>query len=61
MAGVTETEVQCPFCFEAITILVDTSEDRQSYVEDCSVCCHPNALSIRIEGEEAIIESEFEE
>jgi hypothetical protein len=36
-----EVEVQCPFCGEPITILVDVSVDRQSYIEDCSVCCRP--------------------
>lgn len=36
-----EVEVDCPYCGEAITILVDTSVARQSYVEDCSVCCRP--------------------
>ena len=37
----TESEVECPFCGETITVFVDCSVDRQTYVEDCSVCCRP--------------------
>lgn len=33
--------VQCPFCWEMIEIVVDTSAGDQSWIEDCSVCCHP--------------------
>jgi hypothetical protein len=37
----TETEGQCPFCGETITLFVDCSEDEQDYIEDCTVCCRP--------------------
>ena len=37
----TETQVICPFCGEEITIIVDCSEEEQTYTEDCSVCCKP--------------------
>jgi len=36
-----ETETQCPFCGETISIVVDLTQTRQSYIEDCSVCCRP--------------------
>jgi hypothetical protein len=36
-----EVQVRCPFCGEEFTIVVDPSEDHQSYVEDCYVCCRP--------------------
>jgi len=36
-----EDEIQCPYCAERITVFVDPSQERQSYVEDCSVCCRP--------------------
>ncbi|QDK46990.1 CPXCG motif-containing cysteine-rich protein [Bdellovibrio sp. HCB185ZH] len=33
---------QCPYCRTAISMLVDISEPgRQTYVEDCEVCCKP--------------------
>jgi hypothetical protein len=36
-----ESEIQCPYCGETISVLVDCSQTRQSYIEDCSVCCRP--------------------
>jgi hypothetical protein len=41
MPGSEEAEIQCPFCGEGISVVVDCSEARQSYIEDCSVCCRP--------------------
>ena len=32
----------CPYCGEAVELSVDESGgSRQSYVEDCAVCCQP--------------------
>lgn len=50
----TETEVTCPFCGETITVLVDCSEDAQSYIEDCSVCCRPILLDVRCADQELV-------
>ncbi len=45
----TETaDVSCPYCGEPIEVVVDPSEDVQSYIEDCSVCCRPMVLSVNI-------------
>jgi hypothetical protein len=53
---------QCAVCRETIETVVDESQgDVQRYIEDCQVCCRPNALVVRISGNEAIIVSEFEE
>ena len=38
---VIETSVQCPYCWERFTLLVDGSIEDQEYVEDCEVCCRP--------------------
>jgi hypothetical protein len=43
---VNETEVQCPFCGENFSTLIDCSEDEQMYVEDCYVCCRPIVFRI---------------
>ena len=32
---------QCPYCWEEISMLLDTSITEQQYVEDCEVCCNP--------------------
>ena len=38
----TEAEVTCPCCGEAVTVGLDPGGGtRQSYVEDCQVCCRP--------------------
>ena len=32
---------QCPYCWEEISMLLDTSVSTQTYIEDCEVCCNP--------------------
>jgi len=32
---------QCPYCWEEISMLFDTSVEEQTYIEDCEVCCNP--------------------
>ncbi len=51
----TEHDVSCPFCGEAITLLVDASAGAQSYVEDCQVCCRP--MQVTIAADDGEIES----
>ena len=34
-------ETNCPYCGEAIQLLVDCSVPYQEYIEDCQVCCKP--------------------
>lgn len=36
-----EQEFQCPYCWESITMLLDTSVSKQTYIEDCEICCNP--------------------
>ncbi len=36
-----EHSFQCPYCWKAISMLLDTSVARQEYIEDCEVCCNP--------------------
>ena len=43
-----EVAVQCPYCWEEITLLIDASIEMQDYVEDCEVCCRPILLSISV-------------
>lgn len=37
----------CPYCWETISMLLDTSVSKQSYIEDCEVCCNP--IQVRVE------------
>lgn len=44
-----EKVVRCPWCGESVVILVDPSGgSRQSYVEDCQVCCRPWQVEVTI-------------
>lgn len=45
------TEIQCPYCGELITILVDCSAGPQRYIEDCQVCCRPILLQVTFSEE----------
>ena len=48
--------IHCPYCGELLEIVIDSSVNRQEYIEDCQVCCKPMKLRIRIgeEGEPSI-------
>lgn len=41
MTELQYTDIQCPYCWEALEIAVDPSVSDQEYVEDCQVCCQP--------------------
>lgn len=41
---------QCPYCWEDISMLLDTSIASQSYVEDCEVCCNPITITANFNG-----------
>ncbi|WP_088322709.1 CPXCG motif-containing cysteine-rich protein [Polaribacter tangerinus] len=32
---------QCPYCWEEISMILDASIRKQTYIEDCEVCCNP--------------------
>ena len=36
-----EHDFTCPYCSERISMVIDMSVRRQTYVEDCEVCCRP--------------------
>ena len=41
----------CPYCGEKISMVLDTSTESQSYVEDCEVCCNPIEISYEVNGD----------
>ena len=43
--------VNCPYCWEKIEVAVDCTVPRQSYVEDCHVCCRPIHFRVEIDSE----------
>ena len=46
-----EYDASCPWCGEPVSIFLDPAGGSvQDYVEDCSVCCQPMAVTVRFVG-----------
>ena len=45
---------QCPYCWEEISMVLDPSVSKQSYIEDCEVCCNPIEVTPQFEGGELV-------
>ncbi|MCW8925294.1 MAG: CPXCG motif-containing cysteine-rich protein [Xanthomonadales bacterium] len=43
-----ETRIDCPYCGEENTFLVDRTIKEQQYFEDCEVCCRPIDIRVRV-------------
>ena len=41
---------QCPYCWDEISMLLDSSVNKQTYVEDCEVCCNPIEIKVQFEN-----------
>ncbi len=45
-----EMNIQCPYCLQAITVLVDTGVyEYTTLVDDCEVCCRPIEISYSVD------------
>ncbi|KAB7881926.1 CPXCG motif-containing cysteine-rich protein [Poseidonibacter ostreae] len=45
-----EMNIQCPYCLQAITVLVDTGVyEYTTLIDDCEVCCRPIEISYSVE------------
>jgi transcription elongation factor Elf1 len=44
----------CPYCWEEISFLLDSSLKGQSYIEDCEVCCQPIQIRYSVENFEIV-------
>ncbi len=42
----------CPYCGERISMVLDTSVNGQTYVEDCEVCCRPVEVNYTVKDDE---------
>ena len=55
-------ESWCPYCGERIELLVDSSVEEQTYIEDCQVCCRPILISASIDEDgEVLVEVRSED
>jgi len=41
MYQLEQRTISCPYCGEAIDILIDDEDMEQQYIEDCQICCRP--------------------
>ncbi len=41
----------CPYCWERISMILDSSEEASDYIEDCEVCCQPIVMKVEIDSE----------
>ena len=46
--------VDCPYCGEAIELVIDDSVAEQQYVEDCFVCCRPINVHVSVDADGGI-------
>ena len=47
----------CPYCGEEISMVLDMTAGRQTYVEDCEVCCNPIEISYVIDDDASALAS----
>ncbi len=46
-----DRSVTCPYCWQSVALDIDTSAGSQAYTEDCSVCCRPMVIHLRVDEE----------
>ena len=44
----------CPYCWERISMVLDSSEMESYYIEDCEVCCRPIEILFRFHEERLV-------
>ncbi|MEN8727729.1 MAG: CPXCG motif-containing cysteine-rich protein [Sulfurovum sp.] len=44
----------CPYCWERISMILESSEEESAYIEDCEVCCRPIELFYTFSGENLV-------
>jgi hypothetical protein len=49
--GMEPVNSTCPYCGESIELLVDCSVRKQTYIEDCQVCCKPMIVRVIVDEE----------
>lgn len=55
------TAITCPYCGEAIELLIDDSAGDQRYIEDCQVCCRPITVVVAIDDDGELHADAFSE
>ena len=50
MESLAEQVVSCPYCGEAVVVLIDHQEAGHQYIEDCQVCCKPISFNVAVDS-----------
>ena len=45
---------QCPYCWEDISMLLDSSLVSTEYIEDCEICCNPIKIVYGFENQDLV-------
>lgn len=61
MNTVEEYWLDCPYCGESMSVLVDCSCADQTYTEDCQICCRPMVLSATVNDDEIVVSAQRED
>ena len=54
MNELKERTIQCPYCGENISVLLDCSVPQQNYSEDCQVCCRPINFDVAVAADSSV-------
>lgn len=46
-----ERWIDCPYCGENFSCLIDASAGNQTYFEDCEICCRSILLDITVDAD----------
>lgn len=49
-----DAEILCPWCGQAFSVSIDTSQPGQRFVTDCEVCCRPMEIVVDCEPGEIL-------
>jgi transcription elongation factor Elf1 len=52
-----ETDIDCPYCGEQISVVIEVLEESQEYIEDCQVCCRPIVFSVMLTSDDQTLVS----
>lgn len=45
------TILQCPYCWQEISLRIDVAYPQQVMTEDCPLCCHPILLDVNMDSD----------
>jgi hypothetical protein len=57
MNALEPVDLPCPWCGEPQYLAIDRAEGAHQFIEDCSVCCQPMLITVRLDPRDGAIES----